>query len=155
LFYKEGKYSSKIEEKTPQEWFSSTPSLEQKRIARMVPFDNVRLVRDSVLKQSKQAATQANPNFFNQKQQLPSMSINSNKFAHEQPGLAKHKSFNNWDQVQHHNSSNQSTLLPIYTASPTQIMGVNFVNHDPSEISDSESNDERKMDSKKKYKEEI
>ena len=34
-------------------------------------------------------------------------------------------------------------------------MGVNFVNHDPSEISDSESNDERKMDSKKKYKEEI
>lgn len=45
--------------------------------------------------------------------------------------------------------------MPIYQASPTQMMGANFLNHDPSEISDSESNDERKMDSKKKYKEEI
>lgn len=35
------------------------------------------------------------------------------------------------------------------------MIGTNYVNHDPSEISDSESNDERKMDSKKKYKEEI
>jgi hypothetical protein len=144
----------KVEEKVAQDWFSSTPQLEQKRIARMVPFDNVRLVRDSVVKQSKLAASQANPNFFGQKQQLPQMSINSNKFQHEQPGLTKHKSFNNWNQI-NHSDSNQSTLLPIYQASPTQMMGANFVNHDPSEISDSESNDERKMDSKKKYKEEI
>lgn len=46
----------------------------------MVPFDNVRLVRDSVVKQSKLAASQANPIFYGQKQQLPQMSINSNKF---------------------------------------------------------------------------
>lgn len=122
-------------------------------MARMLPFDNVRLLRDSIVKQSKQLAAPSNPVFFGHKQQLPQMNINSNKFQHEK--IQKHGggSFNNWQVYQHNDNQIQESLQALQSQPQEDL--TYGINHDPSEISDSESNDERKQENKRAYKEEI